>query len=341
MLDDGSDVLLGASELIEPGNPLYDEEDGDDNYVLVSGDFDAGSEEAHKAFDPDYRRIVIGPRLALAEFKRQVVSAMQEYFSSEDAEEAVRIILELACPEYHYEVVKRAVSLSLDHKERERELVSKFLSAAFPTLLNADHVRKGFERLLEVVDELEIDVPAASNLLASFLARAIVDEILPPSFLMDPYIAGVGGEVVSQAKRVLSREHQYSRLQRVWGPGDGRAVPELKVEMDNLLLEYLVSGDMVEAERCVKELQVPHFHHELVKRAIVTVLDKSDEEQQSMVRLIVQLCESEVISTHQRTGGFQKIESLLDDLSLDAPEAHKVFEFVRSQVESKLQSTGQ
>lgn len=31
-----------------------------------------------------------------------------------------------------------------------------------------------------------------------------------------------------------------------------------------LLKEYLLSGDVLEAERCLQELEVPHFHHELV-----------------------------------------------------------------------------
>jgi hypothetical protein len=34
-----------------------------------------------------------------------------------------------------------------------------------------------------VVDDLEIDIPQARQNLAMFLARAIVDELLPPSFL--------------------------------------------------------------------------------------------------------------------------------------------------------------
>lgn len=31
-----------------------------------------------------------------------------------------------------------------------------------------------------------------------------------------------------------------------------------------LLKEYLTSGDLAEAMRCVRDLEVPHFHHELV-----------------------------------------------------------------------------
>jgi hypothetical protein len=34
---------------------------------------------------------------------------------------------------------------------------------------------KGFERLFENMDDLEIDVPGATSIVASFLARALVD----------------------------------------------------------------------------------------------------------------------------------------------------------------------
>lgn len=34
--------------------------------------------------------------------------------------------------------------------------------------------------------------------------------------------------------------------------------------MSLLLREYLLSGEVSEAERCLRQLEVPHFHHELV-----------------------------------------------------------------------------
>lgn len=34
--------------------------------------------------------------------------------------------------------------------------------------------------------------------------------------------------------------------------------------MNLLLKEFLISGDVAEAERCLRDLEVPHFHHELV-----------------------------------------------------------------------------
>lgn len=41
----------------------------------------------------------------------------------------------------------------------------------------------GFTRLLASVDDLILDIPDAVHLLALFLGRAIVDEMLAPAFL--------------------------------------------------------------------------------------------------------------------------------------------------------------
>ena len=32
----------------------------------------------------------------------------------------------------------------------------------------------------------------------------------------------LGGQVVGRARRLLSREHALSKLERIWGAGDGR-----------------------------------------------------------------------------------------------------------------------
>ena len=45
-------------------------------------------------------------------------------------------------------------------------------------------MQKGFRMLMEALDDLCLDVPEAPDLLALFTARAIVDDILPPSFLI-------------------------------------------------------------------------------------------------------------------------------------------------------------
>jgi programmed cell death protein 4 len=82
------------------------------------------------------------------------------------------------------------------------------------------------------------------TMVANFLARAVVDEVLPPAYLSDQNNKRPGDPVIEKAISLLSREHCTARLERVWGPGDGRPVAELKVEMDQLLQEYLLSREL-------------------------------------------------------------------------------------------------
>jgi len=58
------------------------------------------------------------------------------------------------------------------------------------------------------------------------------------------------------------------RLNNVWGVGGGaQPVKALSRRIFMLLKEFLSSNDTVEAGRCLRELEVPHFHHELVYEA--------------------------------------------------------------------------
>jgi len=340
--DDGSAVLYGDQPSLDPGDPAFEPYEDDDNYVLVSNASSGPRSPPRRNYDPDFRRQVIGPMLTLAEFKRRVTETLDEFFSSEDVEEALRTIKELGCEDYHYELVKRSISMGMDRKERERELVSKLLSAASmppnadsQPLLNLNQLGKGFERLMEFIDDLEIDAPGATDMAAAFLARAVVDEILPPAFLADPVVVGIGGDVVQLTRLILSQEHQYSRVERIWGPGDGRPVKELKIAMDQLLSEYLLSGDLIEAARCTRELASPHFHHELVKRAVVLVLDKPEGEQLKMSRLLKDLHACEILSPTQVLQGFDKLRGpLLAELKLDSPQAGVVIEALFKLAES-------
>ena len=83
-------------------------------------------------------------------------------------------------------------------------------------------------------------------MVANFVARAVVDEVLPPAYLSEQNNKRPGNVVVEKAITLLSREHCNARLERVWGPGDGRPVSELKVEMDQMLQEYLISRELGE-----------------------------------------------------------------------------------------------
>ena len=65
---------------------------------------------------------------------------------------------------------------------------------------------------------------------------------------------------------MLAARHAAERLQNCWH-GGARSTGQLRDAMSAALAEYVTSGDSAEAARCLAELDVPHFHHELVKCA--------------------------------------------------------------------------
>ena len=77
------------------------------------------------------------------------------------------------------------------------------------------------------------------------------------------------------ARRMISATHGVARMQRVWGPGDGRPVPELKEAVDMLLQEYLLSRDLAESTRCSLKHQQPSPHHVCVYVSVSPCLSLS------------------------------------------------------------------
>mmetsp|Transcript_31497 Transcript_31497/g.58649 ORF Transcript_31497/g.58649 Transcript_31497/m.58649 type:complete len:378 (+) Transcript_31497:90-1223(+) len=322
ILDDGS--MYNDPSAMDERDPNYDseEETGREYIPVVS--------TRVPSYDPELRSSVKTASMKLPEYKKAVEKYLEEYFSSSDAEEWKRLVSELACPEYSYELVKRAISMSLDRGDRERELVSQLFSVSYPDILSASMIGKGFERLFELADELEKDVPSARDNISTFLARCVVDEVLPPSFLSDIVVCNLGGDIVDHCKRMLSREHAGAQLERIWGPGDGRPVKEMKVAVDLLIQEYVLSGDVDEASRCIKELSASYFHHEVVKRGVSQVLDKSEDSQLQLSRLFTHLSANEIISAEQFSKGFARIYESMSDLSLDIPNARPLTDAIKA-----------
>jgi len=335
------DPLDGADEVelskLDKNDPLYDEEDAEGKYILSSADADTpytngGDSNNPTGYDEVAQKVVYGPMLTLPEFKIRVIDTVREYYDSADADEVVRGIEEMRCRPFHPEVLKRAVGLSLDKGPRERELTSRLLTCLHPTPLSDGDMEAGFTLLLDSLDDLVIDIPDAKAMVGSFLARAVVDEVLPPAYLSNRNNSHPGDEVVEKAVGMLSREHCNARLEHVWGPGDGRPVTELKTVMDQLLEEYLLSRELDEAARCVREMDAPHFHHELVKRGAKIAMEKdgldhrndaasSSSSLDAMAALFSFLVKNAIVSEYQVAKGISRLQKLIPDLKLDVPAA--------------------
>ncbi|NXY88278.1 PDCD4 protein, partial [Alcedo cyanopectus] len=158
---------------------------------------------------------------------------------------------------------------------------------------------------------------------------------------------------LDRAAVLLSIKRDVNRLDNVWGVGGGqRPVKHLVKEMNLLLREYLLSGEVSEAEHCLRELEVPHFHHELVYEALLMVLEGPGEEPVPvMVTLLQVLWDTGLVTLDQMSRvcggrgegcggitasgggdpalppqGFQRVYGELGDISLDAPLARGLLE---------------
>ncbi|XP_072367981.1 programmed cell death protein 4-like isoform X2 [Scyliorhinus torazame] len=163
-------------------------------------------------------------------------------------------------------------------------------------------------------------------MLGQFIARAMADCVLPAGFLN-----GYKGKVDCEQARValdkatvlLSRERGM-RLDSVWGLGGGlRPVKQLVKEMNLLLKEYLLSTDAAEAGLCLQNLEVPHFHHELVYEAVVMVLEStSGNASDLIVKLLKSFWESGFVTLDQMNRGFMRVFNTIQDISLDVPNSY-------------------
>jgi hypothetical protein len=155
-------VLDPATYAVEPrdvdeNDPIYDAFEDNNKHVLSGG----GDMSNHRGFDPETGKPVYGPLLTRAEFKRQLIEILKEYFDSCDADEVIRSLEELGCQEYHAEIVKKAISLAMDKGSREREWTSRLLTCLHPNPLSMEDMEAGFVLLLDSMDDLSTDVPDA------------------------------------------------------------------------------------------------------------------------------------------------------------------------------------
>uniref|UniRef100_A0A8D0AE24 Programmed cell death protein 4 n=1 Tax=Sander lucioperca TaxID=283035 RepID=A0A8D0AE24_SANLU len=279
--------------------------------------------------DTVYATVV--PEVDEKELEKMVNPIVQEYFEHGDTKEVQMLLKGLNLGQHKYEFSSLAVSLSLEGKASHRELTSRLLSDLSGKMLSQSEMARAFDKILKELPDLILDTPEAPQMLGQFIARAIADHVLPMSFL-DCYKGKVDCDharvALDRAEVLLNMKREMVRLDNVWGVGGGlRPVKHLVKEMNLLLKEYLISGDVSEAEHCLRDLEVPHFHHELVYEAVVMVLEsKGDTASHMMIKLLQSFWKTGLITVDQMNRGFQRVYDELPEINLDVPHAHSIME---------------
>jgi len=109
--------------------------------------------------------------------------------------------------------------------------------------------------------------------------------------------------------------------------GGMRPVKYLVKKIQLLLREYLSSGDVEEATRCLRELEVPHFHHELVYEALVLVIEDMGERAMDLTcTLLKSLCSAVIVTLDQLKRGFKRVYEEMPEICIDVPHAYNILE---------------
>ena len=176
----------------------------------------------------------------VVEYKNKAETIINEYFNSADIDEAWISVEKLDAPVYEHFFVKRLVTLAMDRGHREKEAAATLLSALYPSALSGAQIQRGFLRLVEAADDLSIDVPDAAETLGMFIARAIIDDILPPSFPDNVACLVTCEGKQSQEALLLAHGHLFGpghidRVLRAWGDFDKSPLDAAKLQIKSML----------------------------------------------------------------------------------------------------------
>jgi len=294
---------LKAVSIAGPKDPNYDSEDEDVEEVVIA------------------KTEVASPTEVL----------VRDFLLSGDTSETIKSLKELNQQGLHEQFVKKVIVTAMEKQTYERELVSKLLRSICNVAVTAEELIAGFQAALNYLDDIVLDTPDAVDVLAKFLARAIIDEIVAPSFLSYAVAAtSLAEQCIQVAHSLLNQPFRSERLAHVWGAGDLSSVKRLKEEATLLFEEYLTNGDLNAADQNVRELNAPHFHPQLVKQALRLAFTKDEEDKKKILSLLSFFSKSDLISKDHMKKGFSYCCESLQDIQLDVPNASIVlFGFIQ------------
>ena len=235
--------------------------------------------------------------------------------------------------------VRRLIQLAVDRADRQKELCAQLLSHLHGEVLSEDEVAAGFQMLLDAIEDMSLDVPEFPRELGFYLARARFDGMLPQGFpQLDPLNA-----VHPESKLRSCLDHfrglvfggaeGRSRALVAWGGarGDTGSVEWANEAVKKMLDEYAWSHDQVEFGRRLSKLGMPHFHHEVVRLALLQVITVRDTTTGGLtldvhvMELLEGLNSTGEMSETQIAKGFSRFAAEIGELALDVPDARDHF----------------
>jgi len=256
---------------------------------------------------------------------KKIQSIIEDYLASGSLNEAIPAVQE-AKFHNHSNFIRKAMLVSMERQPFERELVSQLIAALRMDIVPEDQYDEAFQIFLNKLPQITIDIPQAVDMLSKFLARAVLDEVVSPSFVRTCNLAHLQAEeCVTLVQSLVHQKHRIHRIQHIWGPADLNSIKRLKEEMKTIVEEFISNGDVNEAQRNLTLLKVPHFSFHFVKQSVRMALEVTPQQQKQISSLLSELYQADVIGSGQIRKGFECVEENLNDIKLDVPTAETTY----------------
>jgi hypothetical protein len=242
-----------------------------------------------------------------------VHGVIQDYLASKDTADIVSSVkaldLSIEPPFFLYHSVSFMLDLPASSHEDVLLLVASLvLRGVFDTF----HLEVASEMLLKDLEDLSIDVPLASKIIAHFFVNCVEGGLLPEAFIDSiEGLAGskFGGRVVAEVRSAVALPLPITTYKKL---------------VDAALLELFASGDVEEACLRIKEAGPKHLGAEAVKRSVIAGVERKGKDRELVSRLLMRLVSSNTIGRDGVMEGFLRVTRRLTDLSLDNPGAAEV-----------------
>mmetsp|Transcript_15038 Transcript_15038/g.21077 ORF Transcript_15038/g.21077 Transcript_15038/m.21077 type:complete len:1067 (+) Transcript_15038:189-3389(+) len=141
--------------------------------------------------------------------KDRVSEIIREFLNSNDVKEVARSFIEMKAPHFGHQLIKTAVSMGMDRSRKEMVRVSKLIEFLHQRkAVKPQEMFQGFEKLLQLCEELRMDVPDASERLTDTIHQAIRCGALDLTFLHNVHLleGDKGFQVIEQVCKRLEAE---------------------------------------------------------------------------------------------------------------------------------------
>jgi|Transcript_43510 hypothetical protein len=274
------------------------------------------------------------PEWSLRKFQEQGKSLIKEYFTSGAVNDAIAAVRDLLtdCPSEADEFGVLAIRAAVDRDEAaQRALVELLMGLRRESVLDDSVLVRSFEKIFCTWEDVAIDAPHAPQtiigLLNSCITGGFVDQSLLtklPENLLNAGRSKAGPELSEMLGAVAI------------------SLQNFKKQATRALEEFWMSLNAKEVQTFLQELNMQSYHHEFVKKAIISSFSQRNgglEAREATVSLLEQLTSAGVLSKDDIQWGLTRLLSALDDLALDNPHcAEQATEFYEALVAGELVS---